>query len=105
MDFYQFSGLVTDTACQPRASATLRRVVTTPSPEWSRRVHLDHDGIDYEITVTQRGGEFYGEWKCGACGRTGGSALASATADKAKERAQISLFAHHTLAHRSTALE
>jgi hypothetical protein len=75
--------------------------VSTSTPGWSRRDHVSHGGVDYEITVTQRGDEFYAEWKCGACGKNGGSSLANPTADQASERAQISIFAHHTVAHRA----
>ena len=69
---------------------------------WTRREQLTMDGVGYKVRIRQAEGVFYGAWECTACGARGESSLQSTTADKASERAQVSLYAHHILVHRST---
>jgi hypothetical protein len=67
--------------------------------EWTHRKQMELDKVKYEITVSERGGEYSAEWTCLECGERGGSALKSETAEQAIERAETNLYAHHTLVH------
>ena len=70
-----------------------------PNAEWTRREQINLEGIPYEVHVEKSGAEYAGKWRCKTCGELGESTLKSATPEQARERAKISLFAHHTLAH------
>jgi hypothetical protein len=69
---------------------------------WTRREQVTLDGVTYEIIIRQANGGFFGAWECAACNAGGESGLQSSSAEQASERAQVSLYAHHILAHRST---
>ena len=70
-----------------------------PNAAWMREQQIELDGIAYEVHVERKGVEYAGKWRCKTCGELGESTLMSTTPEQALERAKISLFAHHTLAH------
>jgi hypothetical protein len=63
------------------------------------------DNVKYDITVAESGGEYSATWKCRECGERGASALKSTSAEQAMERAQVNLYAHHTLVHSEASRE
>lgn len=67
--------------------------------EWKHRKQIELDDVEYEIAVSERGGEYSAMWTCSECGESGASALKSVSREQAIERAETSLYAHHTLAH------
>ena len=70
-----------------------------PRSEWTRQEQVQLDGITYTVNIEKANGQYIGKWFCPQCGERGESTLKSATPEQALERAKISLFAHHTLAH------
>jgi hypothetical protein len=70
--------------------------------EWKHRKQIKLDDVKYKIAVSERGGEYSARWTCSECGESGASALKSATEEQAIERAETSLYAHHTLVHSET---
>jgi hypothetical protein len=67
--------------------------------EWIQRKQIEMDNLKYDITVAASGGEYSATWTCLECGERGATALKSASAEQAMERAQVNLYAHHTLEH------
>jgi hypothetical protein len=67
--------------------------------EWKQRKQIEMDNLKYDITIAESGGEYSATWTCLKCGERGTSALKSASAKQAMERAEVNLYAHHTLAH------
>ena len=66
---------------------------------WMREEQIELDEVRYDVRVEKSGAEYAGKWRCQRCGERGESTLRSPTPEQALERAKISLFAHHTLAH------
>jgi hypothetical protein len=73
--------------------------------EWMQRKQMELDNVKYDITVAESGGEYTATWTCLDCGEQGASALKSASAQQAMERAQVNLYAHHTLEHSESSRE
>jgi hypothetical protein len=73
--------------------------------EWIQRKQIEMDNMKYDITVVESGGEYSATWNCRECGERGASALKSASAEQAIERAQVNLYAHHTLVHSESSHE
>ena len=67
--------------------------------EWTRRKQIELDDVEYQIAVSERGGEYSATWTCLECGERGATALKSTTVEQAIERAETNLYAHHTLLH------
>jgi hypothetical protein len=72
---------------------------------WTRREQIELDGIPYDVGIEHAGSDFTGKWHCQRCGARGDTTLKSQTPDQALERAKVSVFAHHTLAHGDQAIE
>jgi hypothetical protein len=73
--------------------------------EWTQRQQTEMDDVRYDITVAESGGEYSATWTCLECGEQGASVLKSASVEQAMERAQVNLYAHHTLMHSETSRE
>lgn len=67
--------------------------------EWTQRKQMELDNVKYDITVAESGGEFSAMWNCLECGERGATVLKSVSVEQAMKRAQVSLYAHHTLVH------
>jgi len=72
------------------------------NPEWTRSEQISMDGVDYEVKIRRANSGFAGAWECYGCLARGETSLISDTEEQASERAQVSLYAHHILVHRST---
>jgi hypothetical protein len=76
--------------------------MTNGNPEWTRREQISMDKVSYEVKVRRANSGFSGAWECLECHAQGQTSLISETEEQASERAQVSLYAHHILVHRST---
>jgi hypothetical protein len=76
-----------------------------PNSEWTQRKQMELEKVKYDITVAESGGEYSAMWTCLECGERGATALKSDSAQQAMERAQVNLYAHHTLVHSETSHE
>jgi hypothetical protein len=74
-------------------------MMADPNAQWTRREQVELNGLKYDITVRKSGNEYSATWFCQECQQHGASTLKSSTPEQASERAQINLFAHHTLVH------
>jgi hypothetical protein len=70
--------------------------------EWTHRKQIELDHVKYEIRIAKTGREYSATWVCLECGQRGATALKSSSVEKATERAQANLYAHHTLVHSET---
>jgi hypothetical protein len=52
---------------------------------------VSFDGLQYDVVLIDRGGEFVGSWRCPLCNRGDASPL------RYREQATIRLWAHHCL--------
>jgi hypothetical protein len=84
----------------PPTATVLPAESSDRGPRWMRREQIEIDGLQYEVCVTVRGGEYVGVWVCRDCGEHAASVFKNSTADQASTRAQIDLCAHHNLIHR-----